>query len=99
MVSIFIYMFPENYIHINEEEKLGEDENHLKAKKGNVLTEAAASLPRELWRRRGCISIVILVCVHIDRISFEVGLRNTSWGAHPQSQPPRRPWWEDLLNL
>lgn len=45
------------------------------------------------------VSTVILVCVHIDRLSFGAGLKNSSWGAHPQSQPPRRPWWEDLLNL
>lgn len=45
------------------------------------------------------VSTVILVCVHIDRLSFGAGLKNSSWGAYPQSQLPRRPWWEDLLNL
>lgn len=91
MVNIFIYIYPEISIQIKEEKKLGEGENHLEIKKGNVPINAASSLPRELWSRRGCISTAILVCVHIDRISFEAALRNTNWGAHPQSQPPNRP--------
>lgn len=33
------------------------------------------------------VSTVILVCVHIDRISFEAGLKNSSWGAHRSLSP------------